>query len=60
MGIVDSESQVREISIEAVITRADGTVEDLGVISITKFDDDTEQTVRARVTAEIKRRMGLT
>lgn len=60
MGIVDSESQVKEISIEAVITRADGTVEDLGVISITKFDDDTEQTVRARVTAEIKRRMGLT
>jgi hypothetical protein len=38
MSLVDAKGEVKEISIEAVVIRKDGTREDLGVISKTVFD----------------------
>jgi hypothetical protein len=58
MATIDNEGKVREISIEAVITRADGTVEDLGVISVTRFEDDDAESLRDRVTKIINDKLG--
>jgi hypothetical protein len=58
MAEVIAKGEVREVSIEAVITRADGTVEDLGVISTWRAEDETDESVKARLTAEVKRRLG--
>jgi hypothetical protein len=49
--------EVKEVSIEAVITRADGTVEDLGVISIWKAEDEPDHSVAQRIRAALTKRM---
>jgi len=47
----DTTGELKEVSIEAVITRADGTVENLGTVSVWRSADEPDESVRRRLTA---------